>query len=58
MASAFRSRDVGRERYRQQAADAVEDVPGMWGTTAPANPRLSDEERIDWLRLIRAPYIR
>src|SRR5260370_38402647 len=29
----------------------------MWGTTAPANPRLSDEERIDWLRLIRSENV-
>src|SRR6266704_1873822 len=50
MAPAFRSRDVGRGRHRQRARGAVEDVPGMWGTTASANPRLSDEERIDLLR--------
>jgi len=29
----------------------------MWGTTASANPRLSDEERIDWLRLIRSENV-
>src|ERR1700730_16271855 len=28
----------------------------MWGTT-PASARLSDEERIDWLRLIRAENV-
>src|SRR6266567_783499 len=57
MAPAFRSRDVGRGRHRQRARGAVEDVPGMWGTTASANPRLSDEERIDWLRLIRSENV-
>src|SRR6266702_1390396 len=57
MAPAVRSRDVGRGRHRQQARGAVEDVPGMWGTTASANPRLSDEERIDWLRLIRSENV-
>src|SRR5260370_2011851 len=57
MTAGFRSRDVGRERHRQQARGAVQDVPGMWGTTAPANPRLGDEERIDWLRLIRSENV-
>src|SRR5260370_6405692 len=57
MTAGFRSRDVGRERHRQQARGAVQDVPGMWGTTASANPRLSDEERIDWLRLIRSENV-
>jgi hypothetical protein len=57
MAGAFRSRDVGRERYRQQARGAVQDVPGMRATTASAKPRLSDEERIDWLRLIRSENV-
>src|SRR5258708_1145193 len=32
-------------------------LPGMWGTTASANPRLSEEERIDWLRLIRSENV-
>jgi DNA processing protein len=57
MARIFRSRDVGREPYRQQARGAVEDVPGMRGTTASTKPRLSDEERLDWLRLIRSENV-
>jgi hypothetical protein len=57
MTAGFRSRDVGRGRYRQQARGVIQDVPGMGGTTAPANPRLSDEERIDWLRLIRSENV-
>jgi DNA processing protein len=57
MAGIFRSRDVGREPYRQQARGAGQDVPGMRGTTASAKPRLSDEERIDWLRLIRSENV-
>jgi DNA processing protein len=57
MARIFRSRDVAREPYRQQARGAVQDVPGMRGTTASTKPRLSDEERIDWLRLIRSENV-
>src|SRR5437870_9046879 len=55
--ASFSCRDVGRRRHRQQARGAGEDVPGMWGTTASANPRLSDEERIDWLRLTRSENV-
>jgi hypothetical protein len=42
---------------RQQAPSASSDVPGMRGTTASISPRLSDEERIDWLRLIRSENV-
>jgi hypothetical protein len=42
---------------RQQAPSAGSDVPGMRGTTASAGPRLSDEERLDWLRLIRSENV-
>src|SRR5229473_412010 len=42
---------------RQQAPSAGSDVPAMRATTASANPRLSEEERIDWLRLIRSENV-
>src|ERR1700693_3748333 len=32
-------------------------MPAMRGTTASTKPRLSDEERIDWLRLIRSENV-
>src|ERR1700694_2977456 len=57
MARIFRSRDVGREPHRQQGRDAVQDGPGMGETTPSTKPRLSDEERIDWLRLIRSENV-
>jgi DNA processing protein len=36
---------------------AAVDVPSMRGTTASTASRLSDEERIDWLRLIRSENV-
>src|SRR6266849_3887090 len=42
---------------RQQAPSAGSDVPAMRATAASADPRLSDEERIDWLRLIRSENV-
>jgi hypothetical protein len=35
----------------------VQDVPRMWRTTAATSPRLSEEKRIDWLRLVRSENV-
>src|SRR5260370_27637233 len=47
----------GMRTDRQQAPSAGSDLPAMRATAASANPRLSDEERIDWLRLIRSENV-
>ena len=47
----------GMRTDRQQAPSAGSDVPAMRATAASADPRLSDEERIDWLWLIRSENV-
>src|SRR5260370_39642845 len=47
----------GMRTDRQQVPSAGSDVPAMRATAASADPRLSDEERIDWLRLIRSENV-
>src|SRR5260370_28952613 len=57
MTAGFSKPGCGMRADRQQAPGADSDVPAMRATAASANPRLSDEERIDWLRLIRSENV-
>jgi DNA processing protein len=54
--AAFEAGTLRAGRIVNRGGAAV-DVPSMRGTTAPTASRLSEEERIDWLRLIRCENV-